>query len=307
MSNTMKVLQWNVLTTAFYDKKEYPTYPEEDFATGRKNEQVIEVVRDSMKEKAVIVLQEVCDLLRRDLAILSSEMGYTMKDAAYGGSFTSNMGICMFWPNSFIVEDYLQYVVGQHIKPDKNDRKCKSTCAWPLSYIWGKREKNSWDNAIWRKNVLMIATLRDPTAKRSFVLAGYHMPCTYKEPKIMDYHIQTIWDLIRIDDMNDRMIPLIFAADLNSKPGSSVYKFLERKGMVSANLFEEIEPEFTTNIVTERNPDGFKETLDYVFVTKDLIKEVESTLPAQYESEVLIPNAEFPSDHLWLKFDLTFQ
>ena len=123
----------------------------------------------------------------------------------------------------------------------------------------------------------------------------------------MDYHIQTIWDLIRIDDMNDRMIPLIFAADLNSKPGSSVYKFLERKGMVSANLFEEIEPEFTTNIVTERNPDGFKETLDYVFVTKDLIKEVESTLPAQYESEVLIPNAEFPSDHLWLKFDLTFQ
>ena len=89
--------------------------------------------------------------------------------------------------------------------------------------------------------------------------------------------------------------------DMNATPDSDLYNYMEARKMISAHKFEGKEPEYTTNVNSFFTPNGFKETIDYLWATEKFIKSVKSWLP---DDKNLLPNENFPSDHYWMKFEI---
>ena len=92
--------------------------------------------------------------------------------------------------------------------------------------------------------------------------------------------------------------------DMNAKPDSTLYSYLTEKNLVSVHKFEREEPEFTINTHSGFSKEPFKGTIDYIWVPRDLIDRVKTKMPTI--SDNLLPNDEFPSDHLWIEAELSF-
>ncbi len=329
----VKVFTWNVLSESFFNAESYPTYDPNFFDSERKTKQVLDTITKIMAHNYLIVLYEVCDNLRSELIKKAIYVKYVVRDAYYGHPDSGNMGIVMMWPCDYYLHSYDQFIVGQYIEATPEEEKPKPRSCW--QWFWNKpKEWTSLDRARNKKNVMILATLSyKGNETKKFILAGYHMPCTFNEPKIMEFHIETIWMLCKIHEnpkiydnskiLNESWteeaidlltgpirsyedtIPLILSMDMNAKPDSDIYKYMISRNMISAHKYEGREPSFTTNVMSKFTPDGFKATIDYVWVTRKLIVEVDSSMPTQFTR--LLPNDKFPSDHYWMKFTLQFE
>ena len=289
----LKLFTWNVLSSSFYGSKFYPTYDPNFFDLERKNKQILKVITDMICENHLIVLYEVCDHLRSDLIKLALDIEYVVRDAYYSSEKSGNMGIVMMWPKEYRLMEYEQVKIGQHIHDETPINK--TWIQWCSEWLWNI--KTPLEDAKSKHNVMILATLTYKGLDK-FTLAAYHMPCAFYSPKVMEYHLKTVWKFCEKMEKN-----IILCMDMNTTPKESLYDYLPSKGMISANTFKGDEPEYTIKVQTERMNKIFKETIDYVWVTKSLIGDVESVLP---ETTDLLPNDNFPSDHYWMKFVLTF-
>lgn len=297
----LNVFSWNVLSNRFFTSKDYPTYNPLYFDSDRKREQVLFQIQKVMKSNTLIALQEVCQHLMPELVKLALNMNYVIRDAYYGNEKSGNMGVVLMWPNNiYKVNKYEQVIVGQHINQEVPQFR-QSWWEWfrqippPICPI--KYAKS-------RPNVLITVNLIGPTG--SFIFAVYHMPCAYWDTRIMQHHLTAIENICsNMIDRDTSHSPLVLCMDMNAKPDSTLYKFLTSKNLISAHKFENDEPVFTINTHSVFSSIPFKGTIDYIWVTADQITDVQTKMP--YISDHLLPNDNFPSDHLWTEAQLYFK
>lgn len=312
MSLSIKLFTWNVLTESFFTPDDYPTYDAKFFDPERKRKQVIDKIAEMMNGEYLIVLYEVCDGLRSELVTLALDLDYVLRDAYYESEASGNMGIALLWPKEYKLLEYDQVVVGQKIRERPKPKSCWSKVA---SYVDWSTSDNSLEEARERRNVMILATLqkhdREGRVGPKFTLAGYHMPCAFRTPRVMQLHLETVHDVCRkfcpeafdlrieVGKSNAKISPLILCMDMNLTPKDPLYKFLPKCGLISAHVVEGREPDFTINTKDQ------KETIDYVWVTLSEIRKVVSKMPTKFTR--LLPNDKFPSDHYWMQFELTFK
>jgi hypothetical protein len=321
MQNKMEnitVFSWNVLSNSFFTCDDYPSYNRTIFDSNRKIQQILKIISTQMKSKTLIALQEVCDDLRSELIILGINNGYTIRDAYYGNEKTGNMGVVLMWPtNLYKLTQYEQIVVGQNIDADPPSIPKRGWIDW----LWGvKPPKCPLEYAKQRENVLIVANLIGPFGP--FTFAVYHMPCAFWDERIMKYHLETVWDICH--NTNDpvgvfleqfkcpkecpqessiKRFPLILCMDMNTKLNTPLYNFMLKQDMISAHVFKETEPLFTVWSQSKFEIKPFKEMIDYIWITKDLISKAETEIA---DCECMLPNENYPSDHLWIRVSITF-
>jgi 2',5'-phosphodiesterase len=299
----VKVFTWNVLSSAYFTAEDYPEYDKEIFDIERKTKQILQEVENMIRLEYIIVLFEVCDVLKFKLIPLALNLDYVVRDSYYNHSSSGNMGAVLMFPNRLSVLDYKQIVVGQHIhdfEDEKNEDKFKiRNCSEKfLSYFYTK-EKTDLEDAKSKHNVLiLIKLLRN---NRTFTVGAYHMPCAFRKPKVMKYHLETVW---RVCNEFSENSPLILCMDMNTTPVDSLYQYLPSQGMVSVNKFcIGKEPSYTTFTENKFMTFPFQQTIDYVWVSQKFLSQVIRMTP---NTDDLLPSQSFPSDHLWLKFALSF-
>ena len=297
--NEVKVFSWNVLSSAYFTAEDYPEYDEKIFDVERKTKQVLEEVENMIRREYIIVLFEVCDVLMTRLIPLAINLNYVVRDSYYNHPQSGNMGIVLMFPNRYAVLDYKHVVIGQHIKKESEKEK---TCSEKVLNWFRTPEKTDVEDAKSRHNVLILVKLLDNN--REFTIGAYHMPCAYRKPKVMQYHLETVWNICQ-EFTSCLSSPLLLCTDMNTTPDDSLYNYLPSKGMVSANKFcMGKEPSYTTFTENKFMILPFQATIDYVWVTSKHISQV-----VRFPTNIpdLLPSHSFPSDHLWLKFVLIFK
>ena len=182
-----------------------------------------------MAKGAVIGLQEVSQKWAGDLHVFFAERGYHMVCSLYGRPFNGYMGIALAVP----LEKY------EMSKVDIS--RCSDTKKLPREQydpgflrkyfvdapvglyrkISGKRAPQSdWQLARARFNTIMYATLRCKTTGVEFGVANYHMPCMFRNQKVMTIHCQ-LAAMYTQRMAGDK--PAVLMGDFNIKPGDGGY------------------------------------------------------------------------------------
>jgi endonuclease/exonuclease/phosphatase family metal-dependent hydrolase len=148
-------------------------------------------------------------------------------------------------------------------------------------------------------NFLIQLILKDIN---SFIFYNYHLPVPKANSSNQLIHAITIKKIM----CNMRDYAIIWAGDFNVKPDSEIYNLIKNVKFGNCNLelkssyksFHGSEPIMTTNT---RN---FRDTLDYIFITKEL--KCINSIVLQYNEQIM-PNIYNPSDHMPLMSILVFK
>ena len=186
----------------------------------------------------------------------------------------------------------------------------------------GKRPPQSdWQLARGRFNTIMYAALRCKNTGVEFGVANYHMPCMFRNPKVMTIHSQ-LAGMYAQRCSGD--LPVVLMGDFNLKPGDGGYDLITTgtltDGLEASPVAPEgekwttslgypmrsaykvangAEPDFT-NFAQIKDDPQFIDTLDYIFISPTV--EVSQVLPLPHRSEVKgpFPAPDEPSDHILL-------
>ena len=151
------------------------------------------------------------------------------------------------------------------------------------------KESNLLEEELFVNNFIIELILKD---RKPFIFYNNHLPV----PKINNSKLIEVLT-IRERMCNMREYSIIWAGDFNIKPNSDIYNLILNSEFENCNLklessyksFHGSEPIMTTHTK------NFKDTLDYIFITKN-IKCIYSKI-LQY-NHLIMPNKYNPSDHL---------
>lgn len=197
----------------------------------------------------------------------------------------------------------------------KNVAKFVYGVIYPQANEWMKTPQTPEQNASSRYNTLVTVELK---IGDKFVRIGtYHMPCAFREPKVMTYHTALVTQ--RIQKLAG-LVPYILAGDFNIKPGSPQYKLLTTGKMVCDNpehpdldkcdqwtvvsdpmnsaykRFDGAEPAMT-NYAQFGTNEPFVDCLDYIFYNR-LTPTMVMGVPDVATFNTPLPTIEQSSDHL---------
>ena len=295
----ISVTQYNLLSDALCTESQYPHMDINSRNSIYRYESTLEFLKNKMKDDSIICMQEVSMKWRGKLDAFFINNDYVFICVSYGNKFTGNMGIAIAYPKSYELISSNYFVVGQHIEEiiKHAESQSSSYLAKIIQYIkklFGvKKQPSSYDFATWKKNILIKLGFK--VEGKEFYIANYHMPCAYKYPEVMNYHIESA---IKLAQKSTSTYPVIFAGYINIMPNSQeynkiVYGIFNDKTIQSMKSsyasVHKSEPEFTN-----MGKDNFKGTLDYIFYKGD-VECAESTIEGN--EFAIIPNENYPSDH----------
>lgn len=188
-------------------------------------------------------------------------------------------------------------------------------------------------------NTMIALTLKPKLAHNdhTFIVATYHMPCAFYDPQIITLHTMALLERLqgmqKINSDTHRPIPLIIAGDFNFMPDSLQYELIVGLGPIEHDhpayprtptgvAFPVIrtrtmdsayarthfcEPLFTNHSQVAGRP-VFKDTIDYIFCSKDCGVIAAHAHFSEHDVANVMPNAFQPSDHVMLSatIELTY-
>jgi len=212
----------------------------------------------------------------------------------YGQRTNGILGVGIAVPNSYEIDPIqVEFIRVADYIDDIN----------PLDYSSDNEVESNIENAKKRANLVVRMKIHLNNGK-SFYLYNYHMPCAFKTPFVQMLHIQALKRIIT----SFPNIPYILAGDMNILPTSKEYAFLTENNHYfdtqlsitpksSYFIANKEEPKFTCfNYTTFAGE--FCGCLDYIFVSEEF-KVLKSHL--LLTTEIELPNADCPSDHLPLR------
>jgi len=179
-----------------------------------------------------------------------------------------------------------------------------------------------------RNNEVIAVTLERKDSKKPFVVGNYHMPCMFKLPSVMLMHCALYAKLV---SKLANGLPYLLAGDFNIKPDSSMYTmFTTGKSEIDLpgecdtwnpvpctidpviSAYAQVngkEPKFTNFARNKDAAEPFKDTLDYIFVSKEQwqVEGVDELPTEESGLQGPLPNDEEPSDHLAISATLSLK
>ena len=187
-----------------------------------------------------------------------------------------------------------------------------------------------WHKAKYRHNTVIAVQLSTSKGGK-FWIGNYHMPCAFWSPPLMSIHTALLGQYMETLSKNDK-IPFVLAGDFNFSPEKAQYEIMVN-GKLSAlstdampvfpswwdsnwkptlkcglrSAYKEHfgeEPDCTNYAFIDPGPDPFIDTLDYIFLSKNINVLDARELPNRLDINGPMPNKKFESDHLLLCSDL---
>lgn len=321
---SIKVISFNLLSPFLCNPTQFQNYHPDHLNPEIRLHKILQILNTMLKDKPIICLQEVSFNWKGDIERFFHVNNYYFFCINYNKVGT---GIAIPIDTKILKVDYIQ--VGKHIKSnhperifnwkeeERNIRKSQEpekgffkNLLETLEELAHSREESIKviedliDEAKYKQNIAVKLHLK--MNEKEFIIYNYHMPCTFMRPIIQSLHIDALKSLINAHSL----IPTILVGDFNIKPNSTQYDYIT-KGIIEEehniylyntshtsltmkSVFEDGEPSFTCFSDTKFGG-AFKDTLDYIFVTKNI-----KSLDAErlILSATKMPNDICPSDHL---------
>jgi exonuclease III len=341
MMTNIQVITYNLLAPRLCNPSDFLNYPNpEDLDPKIRKDRTLSllesfILKDS--QKPIICLQEVAPDWKGDLELLFMNNNYSFFTISYG-----ILGIGIAVPHSIKVTNVEYIHIGELIKTNspmyiyrveeeyrqvERQRKIteenltflqkvrlyvKDMTALIPEYV--RVIEETIKEAKWRKNYAIRVTLE--ASEKRFIVYNYHMPCTFKKPIIQFLHLSVFKRLI----LQHHDIPTIFAGDFNICQSSDEYNFFAEDQDLPESKLVYLPKEdqadisylyfkMTTSPITQFTCHSetkfggyFKDTLDYIFVSKANIKISGPLL----ETSEKMPNSVCPSDHLPIYANIDF-
>jgi len=260
--------------------------------------------------KSIICLQEVSTAMYGSITLWFEQHGYVI----YGSTYAPNLGVVIAAPLGYVSRCEIVKL-----------RDCKS---WPRygEITWAQwitkcisfgyytpPTYSQWRNASYKNNLMVCVDI-----KNKYSIGTLHMPCSYKEPIVM----QTYLSLARtaLTEFAGAK-PCILAGDFNIKPDTELY-FEMLSGKFGCEDYEtaypstdkwrpknedillsayktmhKTEPAYTCFTATNKYQAGFCGTLDYILHTPN-INILNCELVRTNKKDEPQPNQLEPSDHI---------
>lgn len=319
----MKVITFNILTPYLCNSTDYIDYNPEHLDNMQRKTKIVSLLNEwiSWEDQPIISLQEIPFSWKGDIERVLYSKNYRFFGMNYGNKKNGIFGVGICIPDKFKICKAEYILVGDHLTTNEaesiyfwesQNKQPHSLLENILSFITQESHINQINDILKeakdRMNFLTRVLIQDEHDKKCFIYS-YHMPCTFKKPIIQILHADALKKLIS----EHPNIPTILAADMNIKPDSSCYRYITKSDINQEDKiyldwnthsilqlqssYKEIngeEPPFTCYCNTKYGGD-FKDTLDYIFTSKNL---------KILESERLIltatkmPNEVCPSDHI---------
>lgn len=313
----VKVFNWNILAQELFVPDRFATSSTDVRDPVKRTERILKVLDEPCASGSVITLQEVTCDMSAVLTMYFESRNYHYVPALYGSKKNGYMGVAAAYPRR--VYDLLDVqvkcvsdVIQETQKPFEEEASRVLRCLFAVQNVfYGSHNKteNQWENAIRRKNKVIILKLRprntsefgkSDTVHPYFSVLTYHMPCAFTCPRTMRLHAETLMQKIAL-----REGPVIIAGDFNTKRSDVLYSDTLTQSFNDVHAGPHANPpDYTTWCKSDKGV-TFKDTLDYILhigfggARHDEVKEVNGPLPSH----------ECPSDHIPISatFDLPIE
>eukprot|EP00518_Triparma_eleuthera_P000826 CAMPEP_0182454998 /NCGR_PEP_ID=MMETSP1319-20130603/1371_1 /TAXON_ID=172717 /ORGANISM="Bolidomonas pacifica, Strain RCC208" /LENGTH=302 /DNA_ID=CAMNT_0024653027 /DNA_START=234 /DNA_END=1142 /DNA_ORIENTATION=+ len=281
--------------------------------------------------KSILCLQELSRPWSGPLQTYLSNVDYELITGLYGKPFNGYMGIALAFPKSeYTLEELWNENLADTVKWPRDPKEQEGVLSRVTNKLagfvglqkkWERKPEDSFSASARRANVMITARLKSKKSKGSFNIGVYHMPCAFRTPQVMSLH--SALAIRRSQELADGS-PFILAGDWNITPDSPTYAMMTTgvldeaddtypkkegvhwtpdigQGVDSAYAVKNgREPEYTNWARVKEEP-VFKETLDYIFLSKGprggvqwKVKKVEEVVDAGS----VCPNEQEGSDHV---------
>ncbi|GMH74739.1 hypothetical protein TrLO_g3369 [Triparma laevis f. longispina] len=334
----MRVFSYNLLSSSLSSPSYFTTLLPENLLPTNRYSKIIGRLEEEVGSRSLICLQEVSRNWVGDLQVFFSQNEYDLITGLYGPKFNGYMGVCLAYPRD---KYRLKNVWNENLadtekwpKREKVERGVVGKVAgWPFQTLLNifnlqkKRSNNedAFDASKRRSNILITAQLEDIKTKDIFNVGTYHMPCAFRTPQVMTLHSELA---VRRSQNLSEGKPFLLVGDWNFTPDSKTYEMVttgaldkpddtypKREGVDwEVNIGEGVgsaymtafgkEPEYTNWARIKEEPE-FKETLDYIFYSKN-----QWTVKSADEVEDaggVCPNEKEGSDHLSIAAEMVIK
>ena len=326
-----RVVTYNVLSSSLCEPTYFTHCAPEDLDPPNRLRKLLVKLEPEIAKGAVIGLQEVSQKWAGELHTFFAARGYHMVCSLYGKPFNGYMGIALAVPLE--IYDISKVDISRCSDTKKIPREPEKGGGFLRKYfvnfpvdmyrkLSGSRPPQSdWQLARGRFNTIMYATLKCKSTGVEFGVANYHMPCMFRNPKVMTIHSQlaAMYAQRQAGDL-----PAVLMGDFNLKPGDGGYDLITNGELDAAHEAAPVapegeewltaltypmrsaykvkngaEPDFTNHARIKDDP-PFIDTLDYIFISPTM--EVAEVLPLPHRDEVKgpFPAPDEPSDHILL-------
>ncbi len=197
----VNVISYNLLSSSLAMPSFYPTYNPETLKAENRFALIRAKLEEQIAKRAIIALQEVSITWAGQLDVLFEKHGYHFVHNLYGNRFNGYMGIGLAWPLDLYeaVDVSLQKIAESKTWP----RVAADVPFWPsfglvgrflgsVSSAWERFARpevvalrEDWAEIKRRSNVLIFARLRVRPSGKVFCVATYHMPCAFRQPRVV--------------------------------------------------------------------------------------------------------------------------
>ena len=333
-ATTVRVCSYKLLSSSLCTQSRFPVCVPEDLDAVKRLGGIKDKLQAEIDRDAIICIQEVTDLYYESLYPFFIRQGYDFIVSLYGDKSSGYTGIGVAWRRSEFELEEMSIKVAADIKLWCNANLKMTVLQHIKSWIPYFRSDQSLDEncdlftARTRKNKIILARFQKKATHEKFVVGTYHMPCKFRQPRVMNIHCSLVAEYICRWAGKD---PYVLGGDFNIKPDSSMYQLLhtaklhsdhpeypvlhESDGWVVGNFnpmksayaeFCQREPAFTTYAFIEGTDTVFQDTLDYIFISKEWkvldVLQIPDQPPADIPS---FPSSDEPSDHILIAATLT--
>jgi len=342
---TIRVTTYNVLSSHLAEPTYFTSCDPKNLDALVRLERVQKKLSVEMEKRSIIGLQEVSMTWSGPLHAFFANRGYHVVSHLYGKPFNNYMGVLLAIP----LDTYeLSRVDVQRLsdcakwprKPKDLEEKgvVKRYVVDPIVRMWRAARnarpqyppQDDWELAKGRFNSIVYANVTHKQTGVSLGVSTYHMPCMFRNPKVMTLHSALAATYTMRESEKDGTKNSILMGDFNVKPIDGSYELLTTNNLDENDVFYPIpyegteyivepparmvscykevngeEPDFT-NYAKIKDDEPFIDTLDYIFVTENI--RVDAVAPLKHRDEVTdgpYPSENEPSDHVLLAADVT--
>ena len=246
----VRLVTYNVLSSHLADHAYFTSCKKENLLSETRLQRVKEKLTVECERDAIIGLQEVSMTWSGPLHQFFASHGYHCVMHLYGKQFNNYMGVLLAVPMRKY--DLKRADVRRLSDAAKWPRKPKDPepgfvrkfVVNPLVRVWRAARdvkyyeaQDDWELAKGRFNSIVYANCVDKETVVSFGVSTYHMPCMFRNPKVMTLHYALAATYTQRECEKDGTKNAVLMGDFNVKPIDGSYELLTTNKLDKDNIF----------------------------------------------------------------------
>lgn len=239
----VQLATYNLLSPALCDPKCYFLCTKSALDEEKRLQRVCDKLAGPVADLAVIALQEVSEPWAEELGEWFASIGYMLITDFYYKKHAGYMGVAIAYPHAIYEQHDLMAFgplepSGGSMCKEAHYHSPRQQRQYAQSLDNGKTVEiverpatpppgDTWSNARSKANRMLTVRLcrrNGPASDRGFLVATYHMPCSFDRPQVMMIHGMAAMHAVQAR-AHAAGVPFVFMGDFNTKPSDPLYTF----------------------------------------------------------------------------------